>query len=208
MYLPHVLALCGAWVIFIVSPGPSFAATVHYATTRSRHEAVGVALGITGAMAIWLLCSLLGLSLLFTRVGALRQGLRVAGALYLAYLGLKLVTAARRTTGEAAPARASLQRCRGRASWHAGLLTTLSNPKVVVFFSSIFAVFVPTTLPLWTQAASLALLVSFAAVWYLFVACLFSLGPITKAYGRAQDWLDRCTGGLFLTFSLLLVVAH
>ena len=39
-YLPHVLALFGAWVVFIASPGPSFATTVHYATTRSRNEAI------------------------------------------------------------------------------------------------------------------------------------------------------------------------
>lgn len=30
MYLPHLLVLFGTWVVFIVSPGPSFATTVHY----------------------------------------------------------------------------------------------------------------------------------------------------------------------------------
>jgi threonine efflux protein len=207
-YLPHLLALFGAWVVFIVSPGPSFATTVHYATTRSRNEAISVALGITSAMTIWLLCSLLGLSILFTRVSVLSQVLKVAGALYLAYLGVKMVLSARHTKVEEPHATASVQRFRRGSSWNAGLLTTLSNPKAVVFFSSIFAVFVPTSLPVWMQAALIALLVSFVAGWYLVVACIFSLGPITRAYHRASCWVDRCTGGIFLTLSLLLVVAH
>jgi threonine efflux protein len=207
-YLPHLLALFGAWVVFIVSPGPSFATTVHYATTRSRHEAISVALGITCAMTIWLLCSLLGLSILFTRVSVLSQGLKVVGAIYLAYLGVKMVIPARHTKVEAAHATASVQRFRRGSSWNAGLLTTLSNPKVVVFFSSIFAVFVPTALPGWMQVATTALLVSFVAVWYLIVACIFSLGPITRAYHQARRLIDRCTGGIFLSLSLLLLVAH
>jgi threonine/homoserine/homoserine lactone efflux protein len=207
-YLPHLLALFGAWVVFIVSPGPSFATTAHYATTRSRNQAITVALGVTCGIAIWLVCSLLGLSILFTRFSALSQALKVAGAIYLAYLGVKLVLSTRRAKTTNAHATASVQRFRTGSPWNAGLLTTLSNPKVVVFFSSIFAVFAPTALPMWTQAAMIALLVSFVAGWYLFVACIFSLGPITKAYYRARHWIDRCTGGIFLTLSLLIVVAH
>jgi threonine/homoserine/homoserine lactone efflux protein len=82
---------------------------VHYATTRSRHEAVSVALGITSAMAIWLLCSLLGLSMLFTRVSILSQVLKVFGAIYLAYLGVQLVVPARHAKGQTAHATAPIQ---------------------------------------------------------------------------------------------------
>jgi len=207
-YLPHIIALFGAWVAFIISPGPSFATTMHYASTRSRHEGISAALGVTSALTIWLICSLLGLSVLFTRLSVLSQVLKVVGAIYLAYVGVKMVVHARHANVQAAKATASAHRFHRGSSWNAGLLTTLSNPKVVVFFSSLLAIFLPKHLPMWMQVGITGLLVSFAAGWFIIVACIFSIGPITKAYYRAQCWIDRCTGGIFITLGLLLVVTH
>ena len=198
----------GAWVAFIISPGPSLTTTMHYATTRSRHEGISAALGVTSALTIWLICSLLGLSVLFTQVSVLSQVLKVVGAIYLAYIGVKMIVHARHANVQAAKATASAHRFHRGSSWNAGLLTTLSNPKVVVFFSSLLTVFLPTHLPMWMQVGITGLLVSFAAGWFIIVACIFSIGPITNVYRRAQCWIDRCTGGIFIILGLLLLVTH
>ncbi|CAM3725290.1 LysE family translocator [Alicyclobacillus pomorum] len=90
-YLPSLMALAGIWILAVISPGPDFVATVHYATTRSRREGIFVALGITSAISIWIIGSLVGLGFLMARMSWLIEVLRTVGAVYLVYLGVKTI---------------------------------------------------------------------------------------------------------------------
>ena len=88
-YFPHLLTLVGVWVVLTITPGPDFAVTFHYATTRSRHDGVFVALGVTTGLTIWITGSMAGLGVLFAHFSWLVEIIRTLGALYLTYLGIK-----------------------------------------------------------------------------------------------------------------------
>lgn len=203
-YLPQLLALASVWAIVVISPGPNFVATVHYAVSRSRRDGLLVALGIAVGTTIWATVSVVGLGVLFARVSWLVEVIRMAGALYLTYLGCRMIWKAHRqkrvAEQEPAPPR------RGSA-WRAGFLTDISNPKAAAFFGSLFAVFFPVHAPLWLQIASIVVVVLIAVSWYSVVACFFSLEPVARVYRRVKRWIDYVTGGVLVVLGIRLAVS-
>ncbi|MBO0793445.1 MAG: LysE family transporter [Ktedonobacteraceae bacterium] len=202
-YLPSLVTLAGVWILFLISPGPDFAATVQYATTRSRRDGMLVALGITSAFSLWIIGSIVGLGALFVRMSWLVEIIRTVGACYLVYLGAKTIVSAHRpislTSSQPAPTPSF-------AVWRVGFLTNISNPKVGVFFSSLFVVILPSHPPIWIQVASVILMLVIAVSWFCLVACVFSLGAMRKAYRRAKRWLDYIAGGIFITLGIRLAL--
>ncbi|GHO49562.1 LysE family translocator [Ktedonospora formicarum] len=202
-YMASLTLLAGVWLLAIISPGPDFAATVQYATARSRREGIMVALGITSAIAIWIVGSMLGMGILMARLSWLVELMRIGGALYLIYLGVRSIMSAHR----AAPEKVDIvPQKSGLSAWRVGFITNISNPKAVVFFSSLFVVILPANPPLWLQVASAALMLVMAAGWFCIVACLFSLAPITRAYRHTKRWIDYVTGGIFIALGIRLAV--
>ena len=78
-----------------------------------------------------------------------------------------------------------------------GFLTQIANPKVAVFFGSIFIAMLPADVPPWMTLALIAIVTFNEVWWYSAVAFFFSSGPIRGFYLRAKIWIDRVTG-LFL----------
>ncbi|WKX73659.1 LysE family translocator [Streptomyces sp. XD-27] len=203
-YLPQLLPLVGVWVIVLITPGPDVLVTAQYATARSRRDGVLVGLGITSAIGVWASASLLGLAVLLARVSWLYDTVRLAGAAYLGYLGVRALLAVRR----AGPAEAAVEHAGADvgqrsawAVWRVGFLTNIGNPKAAVFFGSLFTAFLPPHPELWLQAAVVGVMLLMATAWFTAVACLFSLAPIARGYRRAKRGIDALTGCLFVALA-------
>jgi RhtB (resistance to homoserine/threonine) family protein len=199
-----LLALAGVWAIVVISPGPDFVATIHHAVARSRRDGLLVALGIATSTTIWVVVSLVGLGVLFARVSWLVEVIRIVGALYLTYLGCKMLWHAHRQkqAGEQKDVVA-----RSGSAWRVGFLTDISNPKAAAFFGSLFAVFLPAHAPLELQIASVVVVVLISLCWYSVVACFFSLEPVARGYRRIKRWIDYVTGGILVALGVRLAVS-
>ncbi len=86
-----LVALCT--LIFIhfcalITPGPDFFLVSQTAISRSRKDAVLVALGICLGAMVWSLLALMGLNIIFEKMAWLKQGLLIAGGLYLVLVRL------------------------------------------------------------------------------------------------------------------------
>ncbi len=202
-YLPHLLTLIGVWVVVTITPGPDFAVTLHYATARSRRDGVLVALGVATGLTIWITGSMAGLGVLFAHFSWLVEIIRTLGALYLTYLGIKMILSAHRPPPEIAAGVAPTRRL---SAWGIGFLSNLSNPKLAAFFSSLFAALLPANLPLWVQGTTVVVMLAVTTAWLCIVACVSSLGPIVRGYRRVKRWIDYITGGLFVALGVRLAV--
>jgi threonine/homoserine/homoserine lactone efflux protein len=80
------------------------------------------------------------------------------------------------------------------SAFRLGLLTQLANPKVAVFFGSIFLGMVPDRTPLWEMGAILAVVLLDEFLWYSFVGRVFSLPRVRSGYTHAKRWVDRAFG--------------
>ncbi|MER6082988.1 LysE family transporter [Streptomyces sp. NPDC001833] len=190
-----MIALLIVWLLALASPGPDFLAVTHAAMARSRRDAKWVGLGVTSANALWIFGSLAGVTVLLTRVQVVYETIRIAGALYLLYLSFQMLRSIRRR-GESVQAAVVKTEPRSRAAaWRVGALTNLGNPKVAVFFTSVFAAILPADLS-WGQriAAGLSLVIMAAAWFSVVLARVFSLPRIASGYRRARRYIDGATG--------------
>ena len=186
-YLPILLSLAGIWAIVVISPGPCFVATVQYAMRGKSRDGVFVALGIATGTIIWCATSLLGLAVLFSTFSWLYNLIRLAGAIYLVYLGIKTICYAHKPlpTGQSSNIRISKNK-----AWQIGFLTDIGNPKAAVFFGSLFATLLPPNAPLWLLLSAVVVVVLFEFGWYCVMAYVFALQPVATLYRRAKRWVD------------------
>ena len=177
-------------LLAVISPGPSFLITARTAVARSRGDGVKVALGLTAGTVIWSSAALLGLNAVFHAMPMLFMAMKMAGALFLLWIAWQIFRHAKDPIAmDGADATGN--------PFMRGFLTQLANPKVVVFFGSIFIAMLPASVPLWMTLALIAI-VSFNELWwYTVVALFFGSGPVRSFYLRAKAWIDRITG-LFL----------
>lgn len=203
---PALLGIFSAVVLGAVSPGPSFVLVARTAMVASRREALVTALGMGIGAFLLAEAAALGLQGLMLAFPWLYSALRIFGSLYLAYLGISIWRASRKslTLEERAPDNAK----RGRARTFAlALMTQLSNPATAIALASIFAAFMPQQMsPLFALSAGLVVFLVDAG-WYSIVAlALSSEGPRT-AYLRHQGAIDRVVGALILVLAGRLFLA-
>lgn len=212
-YAPRLLALLGVWSLLVITPGPDFAVVSRTAVARSRRAGILTGMGTSSGVAVWVTLSLAGLGFAVTYLSGPLLVLRLLGALYLIYLGGRALWSAAHPATDLPsperrePSRSSEARAGGEVrmpSWVVGFVTNIGNPKALAFFGSIFALFLPAHTPLWLDATILVGMVSIAAVWYTLVSLLFSLAPVSRAYHRAQRWVDAITGGIFIALGVRL----
>lgn len=126
MTLTSSLAFALAVFLFAVTPGPAILACVAQALGSGFRSALALAAGIVLGDVIFLLMAIYGLAFISTTLDSLFVGVRVVGGAYLLWMGWRMWT----TDAAAAKVRPASQRQGARA----GLLLTLGNPKVIIFY--------------------------------------------------------------------------
>jgi len=198
----QLLPLFIAWSLALLIPGPDFLVTVRYATSRSRRDGALVGLGVTSAMAVWTSTSMFGLVALLSRVSWLYDFVRLAGALYLAYLGVQSLLSSRRAAPtDSAEPREVIAAGPAWRVWRVGFLTNIGNPKAAAFFGSLFSALLPAHPAVWMQGTAVAVMLAMAACWFTVVVVLFSLPAVTRVYRRAKRVVDAVTGCVFVALA-------
>src|SRR5215510_3964146 len=141
-----LVAFLGIAALVIVTPGPDTALTIRNTLGGGRTGGVGTALGVAAGQAVWTVAASAGLAALLVASAPAFTALRLAGAVYLVWLGAHSLWSAFRGERGAARGRES-RRNRGlgaRAAFQQGILSNLGNPKMAVFFTSLLPQFAPT----------------------------------------------------------------
>jgi threonine/homoserine/homoserine lactone efflux protein len=193
--LATIATVMAVFVPALLLPGPDFVGVLRAATAGGRRAGLLAALGVAIGLASYATLGLLGLSAILVRFEWLAWAVRVAGGAYLIWLGIGLLRAPA-PTAEAGPEPA--RPTRGGLLF--GLSVTLTNPKAIVLFASLFATSVDALTPLWVLSVLIALVGLLALAWYALVACLLASGPAQRRLARARRAVDRVAGGCFLLF--------
>ena len=201
MTLAALLALWGVHLAAVASPGPAFALGLRLAATEGLRPALIFAIGIGFGGAVWALAALTGLSLLFQLAPWTMTALKVAGGVFLIWIGLQGWRHAHdplpHTTPEALP-RSALSALR------LALVSQAGNPKTALFFGAVFAALVPANPSPPLMAALLAMVFATETLWFSVVALTFSRAPVRRAYARMKAGLDRAFGVAMVALGLRL----
>jgi threonine/homoserine/homoserine lactone efflux protein len=198
-----LLSILGALLLGAISPGPSFVFVVRTAAAQSRTEGLAAALGMgVGAMFFGAL-AVLGLRTLMLEGGLLFTALKVAGGLYLVYLAWQIwrhaaepIAVATTGAGTVRPGRAFLL----------GLLTQLSNPKIIAVFGAVFAALLPENPEAWLYWAIPPLIFLQETLWYAIVAVAFSATRPRSLYLGLKLWLDRAAATFIGLLGIRLII--
>lgn len=192
---PTVL-LIGVFAVFIpalILPGPDFVAVVRSSMSRGTTAGLLTTAGVSLGLGFYATLSLLGLSAVLVQYQWLAWAVRVAGGLYLIYLGIRLIL----TKPERIEVAEAMQPARANAFFF-GFAVTLTNPKAIVLFASVFATAVTAETPGWLMALMVGLVVTCALLWYSFVSLCMSSAPVIRAFGNARHWIERFAGVCFV----------
>jgi len=201
-FLP-LFAILGALLLGAISPGPSFVFVVRTAVAQSRTEGLAAALGMGSGAMLYGAFAVLGLRTLMQDGGLLFTALKVAGGLYLVYLAWKIWShAADPITVETGVAPAA----NPRKAFTFGLLTQLSNPKIVAVFGAVFAALLPADPEPWLYWALPPLIFLQETLWYSIVAIAFSATKPRAIYLSAKLWVDRAAAAFIGILGIRLIV--
>jgi threonine/homoserine/homoserine lactone efflux protein len=195
--ITHFLAFLGVSAVVIVTPGQDTALTIRNTLLGGRRNGVFTAVGVSAGQAVWALATSAGIAAVLQKSQPAFVAVKLAGAVYLVFLGVQTLVPAlrsRASTPKAAP--------RGRPL-RQGFVSNLGNPKMAIFFTSLLPQF--ATRP------------SFAALLFLGVVfCLMTLTWLT-AYAfavakaghflrrtRVRRALDAVTGAVLVALGLRL----
>jgi threonine/homoserine/homoserine lactone efflux protein len=181
MPLSHLLAFCGVAAVIIAIPGPSVLFTVSRALTGGRRTALLTVAGNEAGLLLQATAVAFGIGELVERSAEAFTVIKLAGAAYLAYLGVQAIRH-RRSLAEAVAGRTTLTR--PLRAFGDGLVVGTMNPKTIVFFVAVLPQFVVRG----TAAVPLQMLL-LGAVFTAIALVLDSAWAV--AAGTAGQWLAR-----------------
>lgn len=188
-----IFTIAAVHLIALMSPGPDCFIVMQTAVGRSRKEALCCVLGITLGVAFWAALSLLGLQQVIMLLGGLYLG-------WLAYLLLK--SAFKKGTAPQAEVQTAGS---GMRSFIVGLLTNLSNAKALIYFSSVFSLFVTGDMGSTEAGVIYAVVVLESLLWFSFVALILGMPKPKTFYRKSGKWIDGICGAIFGAFGVALV---
>jgi threonine/homoserine/homoserine lactone efflux protein len=182
--LEHLPAFFAAALTINLTPGPNVTFVIAKCLTSGFRAAVPVVLGVGAGLVVYTLLASVGAAAALTAWPALYVALRVAGALFLLWLGWRAWSTILPSSAEAAATAES-----GRALFGQGIANTLLNPQVGVFFLMF--------LPQFTTPArgSLTWQLAFLGLCFVTSGTLVNLGYAAIA-ARASRGLARTPGRL------------
>lgn len=200
------LTVAAVHLVALMSPGPDFFFVSQTAMSRSRKEAMMGVFGITLGVLVWAGVALMGLHLLLQKMAWLHQIITVGGGLYLCWMGWQLIKSARAKKAESASPEVVLP-ARGK-TFMRGLLTNLSNPKAVIYFGSIFSLFVGDSVGNGERWGLFALISLETLAWFTLVTLIFALPVMRRGYQRLAKWIDGVAGVLFAGIGIHLIISR
>lgn len=195
------------WTLVALSPGPAAVCVMSQAARHGVRASVNGIAGIQIGNGFFFICITCGLASLLATATTAFSVLRIIGALYLLYLGLRILAGTFRikTAVEAPTASAAAP----RGPFMQGLLIQLTNPKALLFVSALLPQFIDAQRPLALQITLLALITVVVDVAVMLgYALLAAKGRRKLQNSPLTTWIERALGAAMVFFGVRLLVAE
>jgi len=181
----ELLIFAGATLLMVLTPGPNMIYIISRSICQGRRAGIISLFGVIGGFFVHMFAAAVGCTALFMKIPLAYEALKWAGAAYLLYLAWQAVKPGARSPFEARdlpvdpPRRLLLM----------GFLTNLLNPKIAMFYLSIFPQFVsPARGSLFSQSIELGL--TQIAVSFTFnLGIALSAASLAAWFARSPRWL-------------------
>lgn len=204
------------WILFVaagvllnLTPGPDVFFIIAHAARRGVRAGVVAALGISAGCCVHVLAAAVGVSALVAASATAFGVLKWLGAIYLVYVGVRMLIAGLGCSGSSGARGAADTQVALTTVFRRGFLTNVLNPKVALFFLAFVPQFIaPGSAHAPAMFLALGLLFTFNSTlvntgW----ACAAAWAARRAgAMQRAMRWLDGVAGSLFIGFGVKLAL--
>lgn len=200
------LFIAAGWLLNI-TPGPDMLFIAGRAVAHGFRAGAAAALGIAAGCLVHTAAVALGIAALLAASSVALEIVKLAGAAYLVYLGLKLLL----SRGGAAAADSSADAVRSSEIFWQGFLTNVLNPKVALFFLAFLPQFVDPGASSTVLALSLLGLIFIANSLPIIIGVAWLAARAGARLGHAggtQRWLERGLGVLFFVLAARLGLSY
>ena len=193
-------------ILLNITPGQDTFYIIGRSVAQGRRAGVLSVFGIMSGSVVHTMAAAFGLSAILATSAHAFTAVKIAGAVYLIYLGLRMVLEHAPTTGSAVVYTT-------KSSWdiyRAGFFTNLLNPKVALFFMAFLPQFVAADAPSKILAFLFlgGLFMCTGTMWCLVLA--WSASAMSNRFRESPTagvWLKRVTGALFVGLGVKLAVS-
>ncbi|WP_027008338.1 LysE family translocator [Conexibacter woesei] len=197
-----------AALVLVALPGPATTLVMKNALTRGPRSALVTSAGVFSADLVWMAASVVGLTAVLVASAPAFTAIRLIGAAYLVFIGVRLLLA-RGAFGEepaAGESRAAVVPVPARRAFREGLLCDLSNPKTLLVFTSVIPQFLghdasPLDLAAFGLVFATAGLASLVAY-----TIIFSRARRATRHPRVRTTLLRLGGAILIAFGIRVAV--
>ena len=205
----HLLVFVGVAAIVIVVPGPDTAVVTKNVLVHGRRAALGTSLGVSAGLSVWTLAAAVGVASVVRASALAFTVLKLVGALYLVWLGVQALRAARHTQSRARVTPANSAGMGALGGFRQGLLSDLANPKIGIFFTSLLPQFVDPGHPVLLPVLALGAVFVLMTVLWLSAYCLIAARAAqTLQRPRVKAAMDRVTGIVLIALGLRHALEH
>lgn len=201
------LLFAGAALLMVLTPGPNMIYLISRSICQGRQAGVISLFGVVAGFVVHMVCAAVGLTALFVAIPVAYNLVKWAGALYLLYLAWQALKPGARSPFEPRP----LPLERPRKLLLMGFLTSLLNPKIAVFYLSIFPQFVsPQHGSVFAQSLILGA-TQIAVSFTVNLMIALSAARIAGWFGRNPRWLAAqryVMGSVLAGLAVRLAVDH
>jgi threonine/homoserine/homoserine lactone efflux protein len=192
--------------VLTITPGLDTLLVLRTTAVSGRSAGLAAAVGIGLGCLVWAVASAVGVTALLAASRVAFEVLRVAGVVYLCWLGGRALWQARRPHPQPSLIEAPAN-MRGTQALRIGLTTNLLNPKVGVLYLSVMPQFLPTGInPLAGSVLLGAIHVGEGLVWMTLVVLAVNLARAWLTRPSVRRRFEQLTGVLLLGFGLKLAL--
>jgi threonine/homoserine/homoserine lactone efflux protein len=201
-----IIAFIGLCLVLAMTPGPDTFLVLRFSLQDSRAGLAAAAGSALGSM-VWAFAIAAGLASLLEESATAYRIVKIAGGLYLIYLGLRVLLRRRQTMASDPSKRPTGSRS-GVAAFGSGVLSCVLNPKVGLFFLAIVPQFVTTDSAVFASFLTLGVIDSAVAfVWLVVIAFIAARAVVWLRRPRVTAMLNRVNAGVLTAFGIATVAS-
>ena len=192
-------------LLAMASPGPDFAIVLKNSVVHGRRAGIATSIGIGLGIAVHVAYCVIGLGIVISQSIIAFTIIKIAGALYLIFIGLGALRSKKSEILEKSISTEQVTLTSREALW-SGFLTNVLNPKVTLFFLAIFSVTVSPETSVLVRIGYGVWMMVVSAIWFSLLSTLFSQQQVRSFLDSSGHWFERIMGGALIMLGLRLAV--
>jgi threonine/homoserine/homoserine lactone efflux protein len=201
-----IIAFIGLCLVLAMTPGPDTFLVLRFSLQDGRAGLAAAAGSALGSM-VWAFAIAAGLASLLEESATAYRIVKIAGGLYLIYLGLRVLLR-RRETMASDPSKRPTGSHSGVAAFSSGVLSCVLNPKVGLFFLAIVPQFVAPGLAVFASFLTLGVIdTAVAFVWLVVIAFIAARAVAWLRRPRVTAMLNRVSAAVLTAFGIATVAS-